>query len=372
VNRVLAGLDAVRRLPRNADYGELQEIFLVCAVATILVIRTQLWLTNYPQLGGGGLHIAHLLWGGVFMVIAIGLLLSYLGRPPRVPAAIVGGVGFGFFIDELGKFVTSDNNYFFKPAAALIYLIFVGLFLLTAAMRRQRGFSSPEYVMNAIEFVAEAVRRDLDQRQRKRALEFLAKANPSDPLVDPLLRLVRGLDAAPTPKPSAATRFARAVRARYFGLIGRPRFRAVVGWLFALWAGLGLLKIVELILSLGLGLDGPERDSLGELSFINFASLASSLASAALVAIGLYRLRTRTRLDAYRMFDRALMVSILMTQVFAFVESQFAAVFGLGIDVLLLVTLRYMAAAERHLASPEATGPEAPQAPVSAPARATS
>jgi hypothetical protein len=56
------------------------------------------------------------------MVIAIGLLLTLLGRGPRVPAAIVGGVGFGFFIDELGKFITEDNNYFFEPAAALIYL----------------------------------------------------------------------------------------------------------------------------------------------------------------------------------------------------------------------------------------------------------
>ncbi len=39
-----------------------------------------------PELGGHGLHIAHLLWGG-------------------------------FFIDELGKFITQDNDYFFKPAA---------------------------------------------------------------------------------------------------------------------------------------------------------------------------------------------------------------------------------------------------------------
>ncbi len=65
--------DIRRRSPRNADFGRLLEAFLVAAVATILVIRTQLWLTNYPQLGGGGLHIAHLLYGGIFMVIAIGI-----------------------------------------------------------------------------------------------------------------------------------------------------------------------------------------------------------------------------------------------------------------------------------------------------------
>ena len=74
-----AALNLARRAPRNMDFGQLQETFLVVAVTTILVIRTQLWLTNYPQLGGHGLHIAHLLWGGMFMVIAIGILVTFLG-----------------------------------------------------------------------------------------------------------------------------------------------------------------------------------------------------------------------------------------------------------------------------------------------------
>src|SRR5262245_60066952 len=118
------------RAPRNAELGSLLETFLIAGIATVLVIRTQLWPTAYPQLGGGGLHIAHLLWGGVFMVLAIGILLIFLGRGPRRPAAVIGGVGFGFFIDELGKFITEDNDYFFKPAAGVIYLIFILLFLL--------------------------------------------------------------------------------------------------------------------------------------------------------------------------------------------------------------------------------------------------
>src|SRR3954454_10103903 len=116
---------------RSADIGRLQDTFLISAVTMIIVIRLQLWATNYPQLGGGRLHIAHLLWGGVFMLIAIGLLLSLVGRQWRRPAAVVGGVGFGFFIDELGKFVTSDNDYFFKPTAAMVYIVFIVLYFAT-------------------------------------------------------------------------------------------------------------------------------------------------------------------------------------------------------------------------------------------------
>ena len=100
---------------RNVNIGALQDTFLISAVAMILIIRLQLFLTHYPQLGDGRLHIAHLLWGGLFMLIAIGILISFVGPGLRLPAAIVAGVGFGFFIDELGKFITDDNDYFFEP-----------------------------------------------------------------------------------------------------------------------------------------------------------------------------------------------------------------------------------------------------------------
>ena len=44
------------RTPRNAEFTSLLETFLIAAIATVLIIRTQLWLTHYPQLGGGGLR----------------------------------------------------------------------------------------------------------------------------------------------------------------------------------------------------------------------------------------------------------------------------------------------------------------------------
>jgi hypothetical protein len=88
------------RASRNADFGALQETFLVTAAATILIIRTDLWLTNYPQIGGNGLHIAHLLWGGLFMVAAIGALVTFLGRPSRRTATVIGGIGFGMSTEQ--------------------------------------------------------------------------------------------------------------------------------------------------------------------------------------------------------------------------------------------------------------------------------
>jgi hypothetical protein len=61
-----------------------------------------------------------------------------------------------------------------------------------------------------------------------------------------------------------------------------------------------------------------------------------------LVIAGALRLRVRRRIDAYRLFERAMLVQIFIADFFSFVESQFSAVFGVGVDILLLITVRYM------------------------------
>src|SRR3979490_1363738 len=122
---------------RNLDAGQLLETFLVSAVASVLAVRFFLGATGYPRLGGGGLHVAHMLWGGALMLAAVLVLLGYLGHRIRRAAAVLAGIGFGLFIDELGKFITSDNNYFYRPALALIYVVFVLLFLWWPSLERR-------------------------------------------------------------------------------------------------------------------------------------------------------------------------------------------------------------------------------------------
>ncbi|MCA9386362.1 hypothetical protein KC717_06990, partial [Candidatus Dojkabacteria bacterium] len=115
---------------QRIDAYEFLEIFFVSAIASIFLIRSFLVVTGYPQLGGGGLHIAHMLWGGFLLMIALVLMFIFISRQSAYIASIVGGVGFGTFIDELGKFITADNNYFFQPTFALLYIIFILLFFL--------------------------------------------------------------------------------------------------------------------------------------------------------------------------------------------------------------------------------------------------
>ena len=341
----------LRHPTRDVDFVSLLETFLVSAVTTVLVIRTQLWATNYPQLGGHGLHIAHLLYGGIFMVIAIGLLLVYLNRGVRRPSAVIGGVGFGFFIDELGKFITSDNNYFFKPAAALIYLIFVGLYLLIRALDKRRGLTQMEYVVNALDLVSEAARHDLDQREKDRALRLLEQADPHDPLVEPVRELLLKLDALPSKPPAWPARQAARIRNAYLAFAQRPSFNPIVIAVIVGWGALSLFFTFELVLSIGLHLGGATKgsvsDDLSQLSTINWLSLGSSTLSGILVLIGVVQLRRGHRVAAFEWFERALLVSVFLTRSFAFVESQFGAVFGLAVDLLLLVSVHLMQRSER-------------------------
>jgi hypothetical protein len=339
---------------RSTDFPNLHERFLLAAVTTILVIRTQLWLTNYPQLGGAGLHIAHLLYGGIFMVIAIGLQLTFLGRGTRRATAVIGGVGFGFFIDELGKFITADNNYFYQPAAALIYLIFAGLVVLALAFRRRGAFTSREDVANASDLLTESVRRDLGEDERREALSLLDRADPG-----PLVESLRTLLAARPEIPSRPT-VADGVRAALQRLVAWRGFESAVVWLFAGWAVIAVISNAELVFSMATDLGGAHRgftsDRATDLEIANVASVVSSLVSAGLVACGIAALvRGGSHHDAYKWFDRALLVAIFVTQVFAFFESQFHAVFGLAVDLLLLVALRAVARADTTSGGPVGT-----------------
>ncbi len=170
--------------------SHLLDTFLMCAVLTILIVRTELYLTNYPQVGGHGLHIAHLLWGGLLMLIAQIILLAFVVPSARIVAAVLGGIGFGLFMDEVGKFVTSDNNYFFKPSAAIMYCVFIAIFVTVRQIDRGRVFTKREYLLNAIEMVKDVPMVRLGHERRGRALACSARAEQSDPLVPHLRRML--------------------------------------------------------------------------------------------------------------------------------------------------------------------------------------
>src|SRR3954454_11727716 len=160
-------------LVRNVRSGEHLTTVVVCGVATVRITRLIRSLSGYPQIGGKGLHIAHVLPGGLLMLIAISLLLGYVGPVVRPAAATVGGIGFGLFIDEVGKFVSSDNNYFYKPTAAIVYLVFVLIVLGFRFLTTRRPIDPREELANVIDHAVEGVAGGLSRRRRAEASQLL-------------------------------------------------------------------------------------------------------------------------------------------------------------------------------------------------------
>ena len=347
------------RLPvRNKDIGEMTDTFLVFAVVTVLVIRFQLWLTNYPQLSTGKLHIAHLLWGGLLMMLAIIIMISFISRSIRTTGAVMGGIGFGFFIDELGKFITKDNDYFFQPTAALIYIIFVLLYFGTRALQNRRGFSSRENLANALEFVKDGAINGIDESTKRRALNLLDNVDHSDELYAPTRSLLEGVEAEPDHKLPITKRAARRLESIYKRIIKTGWFPKVVTAVFVVFAVQVVIQMFLIILFTGVSIVGFNAkeifeaafDNIEKLTFISWATIISTLVSGILILIGVFRLK-RSRLEGYRFFDRGLLVSIFITQVFLLAQSQFAAVIGLAFNLILLVSVRYMISQEEQIAS---------------------
>lgn len=107
---------------------DIVDTFTLAGIASIVIIRGFLFVTGFPKIGDEAYHIAHILWGGLFLTVA--LLASLLSQANRLAIALVGGIGFGFFIDEIGKFVTTDNNYFYDGAFFLMYVSILLIWLI--------------------------------------------------------------------------------------------------------------------------------------------------------------------------------------------------------------------------------------------------
>jgi hypothetical protein len=337
-------------LARDIDAGAYLETLVVAAVTSVLLTRLYLQATGFPQIGSGGLHLAHLLWGGLLMLVSLILLLATLGKRLKHLSATVGGLGFGLFVDEIGKFVTSDNNYFFQPAVALIYVILVVLFLLVRAIHR-RTPSRMELLVNAADHVREVVLDGATRAEVSRGLDLLERSGATGPLAAHIRALLESTECELDAGPGRLRRATEYAWHRYEQLLGWRWFRRAVLLVFLGQAVLGLVATVTLA-ALGAMLVPANWQSWmsGEQppfeASIGAASVATSLVSLLFVMVGVVWL-ARSRIAAYRWFERSLLIAILITQVLLFWQDQFAALGGLIWNLTLLVVVRSLVALER-------------------------
>ena len=170
----------VRSLVLRFRAGQHIVITLLSFAFSVSATRLFLELTGYPQLGGGELHIAHVLWGGLLLFAAALVSIIFVNNWAATLSALIAGLGVGLFIDEVGKFITRTNDYFYPSAAPIIYVFFLLTVLLAFQVRQNRPKSTRAKMYEILERFTEVLDRDLSAYEREELIQSLVEVCNSD------------------------------------------------------------------------------------------------------------------------------------------------------------------------------------------------
>ena len=247
----------IRRLIERQHAAGYIFTMMISFAAAVLVTRIFLELTGYPQIGDENLHIAHVLWGGLIVALGAALPLVFSNNSIYGVSATLSGIGLGLFFDEVGKFLTQNNDYFFRPAASIVYILFLlGIYVYVVIRRGEPDDQTRLY--HALDAMQEIVHGDLDIRE-KAELETLLKGIIGDAQVPDVSELAGELlgfvrhqaDIVPTRPAPIRDWLQRA--GRWIGT--RILTRSVTRWLLivstALLGVLALIDTITLLRSIG-------------------------------------------------------------------------------------------------------------------------
>jgi len=280
-----------------------------------------------------------MLWGGALMLAAVLVLLGYLGHRVRRAAAALAGIGFGLFIDELGKFITSDNNYFYRPAIALIYVVFVLLFLWWRSLERHRVWDEQTYLANALMLLQDAALHDLDPAEKYHLIRWLRLSGAAGTT---LLGDIEHVVAAR--RPDLPARGAFGVRLRWIQKRIESGLRS--RWVERIAIAVLLIRLLGAVLASVTLVYSPATTGPGE--SVDLPLLLASAVSGGLTLIGLVYLILRSPLHALRWFKRSILASIFLTDLFTFYYQQLGAVADLAVDLILLAVFEALLEVEHR------------------------
>ncbi|WP_338837413.1 hypothetical protein [Gordonia polyisoprenivorans] len=317
------------------------EWFLIFTIGTILVTRAYLRLTGYPQIGGGTLHIAHALWGGALMMIALIVGWLFLGATVRLAAVALGGIGFGLFLDEVGKFVTKNNDYFYGPSAEIMYILVVVVLVISRVVRDLAKPTVAEALANAASIAADGVSHGLPPRRRTQAHWFLAYA--ADRGGDPTqIATIRELLSTSATGPDRLV----ALRARAVRLI--PGFARSPRWVTVFGALLVITSVCATVLGawqLFVGhIDSGELHLYLELSRNRHAAwilFISGIATALLSIPGMIARRRTEQAWPLRLLRLAALIFTLSNALVDFALEGFGALSNLAVGLVALAVMNY-------------------------------
>lgn len=363
---------AVRNPVRRPGAEQFLLIMLLSFAFSVSATRLFLELTGYPQLGGGGLHIAHLLWGGLLLFIAALLPLIFANRWVYRVVAILSGLGIGLFIDEVGKFITQNNDYFYPAAAPIVYAFFLICVLIYLQFSRPAARDGRAELYTVLEMIEDILDHDLDPAEKaeiEARLRFVMEQDNQPELAHFAKNLMEyfaqdHLYLAPYP-PDRLKKIETRLRILEERHLNRVRFR------FVLAVGIGILGLVSLIgptqalliqtrlevvaSSLNPILQNASRNAL--ILFIRLQILQGLTGLTLLIGATLFATR-RERLGIdFSYFS--LLVYLTVVDLLLFYYNQFSTIISACIQFVLLLGALYYR--QRYLSSRDQTPVLEPQ-----------
>jgi hypothetical protein len=334
-------------------------ISLVSFAASVICTRTFLAATGYPQLGGGGLHIAHVLWGGLLLFIASLLPLVLANRWAFNASAIISGVGVGLFIDEVGKFITQTNNYFYPPAAPIIYAFFLLTVLFYFQIRRPSRSTPRTELYHILEGMTEVLDHDLDPLE-KAVLEsrlLSISSENTDPNFQELTRALinylekSDLSIAPVKKnffqrlgdkiSYLIQKWVSEKRLHYFLVVacGAMGMYALIEFIALSWAILVPQSSVESVLT-PLVVRGALHTAQDAIWFVARTILEGATGIALIISGAMFAIHRDER-RGLRIAILSLVISLTVINLLVFYLDQFSAIITTLVQFFILLALTY-------------------------------
>lgn len=317
---------------------------------SVALVRFFLTLTGFPQIGGGDLHISHVLWGGLLLFVAV-LAVLVVDHPwAYTGSAILSGVGIGLFIDEVGKFITKDYNYFYPAAAPIIYVFFLLTLYVYLRIRRPDLHNDLDEMIQALELIEDDLGRPLAPEEWDELnwrLEDVANGEPSDrktKLAHVLLDYLHSESRPPVVPASlrwwqrareAARRWLKEGRLRAllvlgFGLLGLLAFKYLVQ--MAPWTPANVSAVLQIPL---LGEAQPAQSAPGLFSFrVVLETLVGVLFLVSAVLLALKRTNLGVGLGYLSLF-----LTLLALDIAVFYFDQFSTILPVAFQFLVLLGL---------------------------------
>lgn len=330
---------------------------LVSFGLSVLVTRLFLELTGYPKIGGdSAIHVAHVLWGGLLLFLGALVVLLFANQWTLTVSSILWGAGVGLFIDEVGKFITANNDYFVPIAAPIIY----GFFLVTAwiyVQARRPPARTPRAEMYGIlDMIKEVLDHDLDPEERvtlEKALRHV-RQETTEPnlsrLAAELLDFIGATELSlaedqPTPLEEGLTTTRRWL-ARWVGQ-RQLRWGLVLGYLYLATVHVSEVAVLNLLWQGGFaGFRIPIRSGNVEYLFDNpwvmVIYVALSFLVGLLYVVAAYALARHRERQGGRAGLLALLMSLTVVNLITYYFSFFEAMGLTIIEITLLIaTLEY-------------------------------